>query len=110
MAIALNAFQAESNAYTLEAGTYVIAAGVVEDNDFPSKITLEVRFLATTTAYTDWQETDVVLSNDNGWQDVFQASSNFEYRLVAASTGAVVRIEQVSESFTPDEDALQFIE
>ena len=69
--IALRARQKESRPLKFDPGEYLIAAGITKGNTLPETITLQIRFGDESGAITEWRDTDVVLTPENGWQDTF---------------------------------------
>ena len=96
--IALKADQMESNALKFDSGEYLIAAGVTTGKTLPETITLQIRFGDESGAITDWQNTDVVLNSENGWQDTFPASPLVEFKVVASVAGATVHTSLITQS------------
>ena len=98
--IALKADQMESNALKFDSGEYLIAAGVTTGKTLPETITLQIRFGDESGAITEWRDTDVVLTPENGWQDTFSASPFVEFRIVASAPGATVHTSLITQSVT----------
>ena len=96
--IALKAGQKESRPLKFDPGEYLIAAGVTPGNSLPEMITLQMRFGDESGAITEWRDTDVVLTPENGWQDTFSASPFVEFRIVASAPGATVHTSLITQS------------
>ncbi|MDE0298583.1 MAG: hypothetical protein OXN17_08130 [Candidatus Poribacteria bacterium] len=98
--IALSARQKESKPLKFDSGEVLIAAGVTRGNNLPETIVLQMRFGDESGAMTEWRDTDVVLSEENGWQDTFSASPFVEFKVVASATGATVHTSLITQSVT----------
>ncbi len=98
--IALRARQKESRPLKFDPGEYLIAAGITKGNTLPETITLQIRFGDESGAITEWRDTDVVLTPENGWQDTFSASPFVEFRIVASAPGATVHTSLITQSVT----------
>ena len=98
--IALRARQKESRPLKFDPGEYLIAAGITKGNTLPETITLQIRFGDESGAITEWRNTDVVLTPENGWQDTFSASPFVEFRIVASAPGATVHTSLITQSVT----------
>ena len=98
--IALRARQKESRPLKFDPGEYLIAAAVTTGNRLPEMITLQMRFGDESGAMTEWRDTDVVLSEENGWQDTFSASPFVEFRIMPSEEGATVHTSLITQSVT----------
>ena len=98
--IALRASQKESKPLKFDSGEYLIAAAVTPGNRMPETITLQMRFGDESGAMTEWRDTDVVLTPENGWQDTFSASPFVEFRVMASGPGATVHTSLITQSVT----------
>ena len=87
--------------FTMITGRNKIAVSTKPNTEdaLPDSIKLQVRFRdSKDNQFTEWQDTKTVLSADNGWQVVIDASKEFQYKLIATAAGAVVVVSNIDST------------
>ena len=87
--IALTSTETTGEAFRVDSGHHIFAAGVTGTNTFPDSITLQMRFKDQTGTYVEWFDTATKLTADKRVHRLI-LSATAEYRLVASAAGATV--------------------